>query len=195
MLLFVTDLPRVVRRGVSAGDDRYGVVGAIRSAESGRLSLWRRRREGVGRELRAGAMNVSICTDFKRRGGAPFKRFSVEGVADRRAVPHRVDLRRVVRADPFQRAMRCRSVAPGSRHQDIIRQSWRWHRQRSNGLRPDADFAWLVFGLSAALWASCHEGREIQIDTEAELQETMQRYPDSRRQAVPLPGSTVARTG
>ena len=50
---------------------------------------------------------------------------------------------------------------------------------RSTGPRPDADFAWLVFGLSAALWASCHEGREVRIDTEAELQETMQRYPES----------------
>ena len=36
-------------------------------------------------EIRAGDMTVSICTDFKRRGGGPFKRFSIEGVADRRA--------------------------------------------------------------------------------------------------------------
>ena len=66
-----------------------------------------------------------------------------------------------------------------SRHQSIIRQSWRWHCDPPSTLLPDSDFAWLVFGLSAALWASCHEGREIRIGSEADLQRTMRSYPDS----------------
>ena len=68
---------------------------------------------------------------------------------------------------------------PISRHQSIIRQSWRWHCDRPSTLLPDSDFAWLVFGLSAALWTSCHEGREIRIGSEADLQRTMRSYPDS----------------
>ena len=177
MLLFVTDMPpsfaEAFPRGITVTassapydppnpeDYRYGVVDG---------KVWG--------ELRAGAMNVSICTDFKRRGGKPFKRFCVEGVAGQR--PFRIELIFDGSCERIFFNGRAMSLGrAGSRHQDIIRQSWRWHRQRSNGVRPDADFAWLVFGLSSALWASCQEGAPIQIGTAAELQEAMQRYPDA----------------
>jgi predicted dehydrogenase len=139
-------------------------------------------------EISVGDMTVSICTDFKRRGGVPFKCFSIEGVASRRAF--RIEsifdgTREQVLFDGKVVA----SAGPGTRHQDIIRQAWRWHRERSTCPRPDADFASLVFGLSAALWASCHQGREVRIDTEAELQDTMERYPESVARRARYPGT------
>ena len=118
-------------------------------------------------------MTIGIHTDFKRKGARPFKRFRIEGLANRRdflieAIYDGLGERILFngKAEP--------PCAAASRHQDIVRQSWRWHREPSTNLRPDADFAWLVFGLSAALWMSCHEGREIRIESEEDLQEAMQ---------------------
>ena len=177
MLLFVTDrrasfaeaFPQGMTVAASSApydppnpeDYRYGVVDGK-----------------VTGEIRAGGMTVSICTDFKRRGGcrssASASRVSPTGVPSASSsifdgTRERVLLNGKVVA----------SAGAGNRHQDIIRQAWRWHREQSTGRRPDADFAWLVFGLSSALWASCHQGHEMRIDSEAELQETMQRYPES----------------
>ena len=193
MLLFVTDrcgsfaeaFPRGMTVTASSApyvppnpeDYRYGVVDGK-----------------VTGELRVGEMTVSICTDFKRRGGAPFKCFSVEGVANRGAF--RVES--VFDGTHEHVLLNGKVVASadgGNRHQDIIRQGWRWHREQSPGPRPDAGFASLVFGLSAALWASCHEGREVRVNTEADLQETMQRYPESVARQALYPGARVVRTG
>ena len=128
--------------------------------------------------IRAGDMTVSICTDFKRRGGVPSKCFRIEGVANRRAF-HIESVFDGTREQVLLNGKVVASTGTGNRHQDIIRQAWGWHRGRSDGPRPDADFASLVFGLSAALWTSCDQGREVRIDTEAELQETMEHYPES----------------
>ena len=139
-------------------------------------------------EIRAGDMTVSICTDFKRRGGVPLQVLQHRGCRQPACLPHRVRSS-TGRASTFLlNGKVVASAGPGNRHQDIIRQAWRWHRERSTGPRPDADFASLVFGLSAALWASCHQGREVRIDTEAELQETMQRYPESVARQARYPG-------
>ena len=176
-LLFVTDRPASFAEAFPQGiavaassapydppnpeDYRYGVV-------DGKVSG----------EIRAGGMTVSLCTDFKRRGGSPHKRFSIEGVAGRRAF----HIEFVSDGSCERLLFNGKAVPPGgaeSRRPDIIRQSWRWHRQQATAGRPDADFAWLVFGLSSALWASCHEGHELRIGSEADLREAMQRYPDS----------------
>ena len=124
----------------------------------------------VAGEIRAGGLTIGIRTDFKRRGTGPFKCFRVEGIAGRRYF--RVE---AIYDGLGERVLfNGKAAAPcdaASRHQNIVRRSWRWHREAPTGLRPDADFAWLVFGLSAALWASCHEGREIRIESEEDLRE------------------------
>jgi predicted dehydrogenase len=131
----------------------------------------------VAGELRSDGLAISIQTDFKRRGTGPFKRFRIEGCAGGRdfyieAIYDGLGERIVLDGE---------ALAPwgtASRHQDIVRQSWCWHC-KPPALRPDADFAWLVFGLSAALWTSCHEGREIRIECEDDLRRAMRSYPDS----------------
>ena len=131
----------------------------------------------VAGELRVDGLMIGIHTDFKRRGAGPFKRFRVDGFAGGRdfcieAIYDGLGERIVLDGE---------TLAPwgtASRHQNIVRQSWRWHC-KPPALRPDAEFAWLVFGLSAALWASCHEGREIRIEREDDLRRAMQCYPDS----------------
>lgn len=132
----------------------------------------------VAGEILADGITIGIHTDFKRKGARPFKRFRIEGSADNCGF-----LIEAIYDGSDERVLfNGKVVAPCigvSRHHDIITQSWRWHRNPGNALRPDADFAWLVFGLSAALWMSCHEGREIRIASEDDLQEAMQCYPDS----------------
>ncbi len=132
----------------------------------------------VAGEIRVDGLTIGIHTDFKRRGAGPCKRFSVEGIAGRRDF-----LIEAIYDGWGERILfNSKIAAPcgaASRHHDIVRQSWYWHRNPPATLRPDADFAWLVFGLSAALWASCHEGREIRIESEDDLRDAMQCYPDS----------------
>ena len=128
--------------------------------------------------IRAGGLTISLDTDFKRQGTTPYKSFEIVGVADGRdfAIEARYDAlgERLL----FNgKAYPCCTSA--SRHQSIIRRSWSWHCDPPSTLLPDSDFAWLVFGLSAALWVSCHEGREIRVGSEADLQQTMRSYPDS----------------
>jgi hypothetical protein len=132
----------------------------------------------VAGEILADGITIGIQTDFKRKGARPFKRFRIEGVADRRnflieAIYDGLSERILFNGEAMA------SCGAASRHHDIVRQSWRLHRGACTTLRPDADFAWLVFGLSAALWMSCHEGREVRIESEDELREAMQCYPDS----------------
>ena len=193
MLLFVTDrrasfaeaFPQGMTVAASSApydppnpeDYRYGVVDGK-----------------VTGEIRAGGMTVSICTDFKRRGGAPFKCFSIEGVANRRAF--RIEL--VFDGTREQVLLNGKVVASagtGNRHQDIIRQAWRWHRQQSTGPRPDADFASLVFGLSSALWASCHAGARGADQHRGRTAGDDAALSRERRQAGPLSRAKVVRTG
>ena len=129
-------------------------------------------------ELRIGGLTISVKTDFKRQHGTPRKLFTIEGIADHR------DFRIAATYDGLGEHVTFNGKAvpasgASSRHQDIVRQSWRWHIDPPAGLRPDVDFAWLVFGLSAGLWASCHDGREIRIASEDDLRDAMQRYPES----------------
>ena len=128
--------------------------------------------------IRAGGLTVSLDTDFKRQGATPYKSFVIAGFAAGR------DFAIDAVYDGFGERLlfngkACSAGGPVSRHQSIIAQSWRWHCDRPSTLLPDSDFAWLVFGLCAALWTSCHEGREIKIGSEADLQRTMRSYPDS----------------
>src|SRR5262249_4489328 len=103
----------------------------------------------VAGEILADGITIGIQTDFKRKGARPFKRFRIEGLADRRdflieAIYDGLSERIIFNGE---------ALAPcgaASRHHDIVRQSWRLHRDAPTTLRPDADFAWLVFGLSAA---------------------------------------------
>ena len=186
MLLFVTDrsasFPAAFPQGMTVAaasapydppnpeDYRYGVVDGK-----------------VTGEIRAGDMTVSICTDFKRRGGAPFKRFSIEGVSDGRAF--RIEsVFDGTREQVLLNGKVVASVGPASRHRTSSGRAGAGIASRSTGLRPDAGFASLVFGLSAALWASCHEGRELRIDTEADLRETMRCYPENVARQARYPG-------
>ena len=102
-------------------------------------------------------MTIGIHTDFKRKGARPFKRFRIEGLANHE-LRHRSDLRRYRRKHLFNGKAKS-PCATASRHIDIISQSWRWHCGPSTNLQQ-----WIslgsFFGLSAALWMSCHEGRE-----------------------------------
>jgi predicted dehydrogenase len=131
----------------------------------------------VAGELRADGLAISIDTDFKRRATGPFKRFRIEGFAGGRDF----QIESIYDGLGERIVLDGEALAPwgtASRHQDIVRQSWCWHCTPPP-LRPDADFAWLVFGLSAALWTSCHEGREIRIECEDDLRRAMRCYPDS----------------
>ena len=177
MLLFVTDRPASFKEAFPQGiavaasaapydppnpeDYRYGVVDGK-----------------VTGDIRAGEMTVRNLHRLQASGRSAVQVLQHRRCRQPACLPHRVGLRRHAR-DVLLDGKVVAISRPRNRHQDIIRQGWRWHCERSTGPRPDADFAWLVFGMSAALWASCHEGREMRIDTEAELQETMHRYPES----------------
>ena len=132
----------------------------------------------VSGEILVDGMTIGIHTDFKRKGARPFKRFRIEGLAN-----HREFVIEAIYDGTGERIVfngKAKSpCATASRHLDIVRQSWRWHCGPSTNLQPDVDFAWLVFGLSAALWMSCHEGREIRVKSEEDLRRAMQSYPDS----------------
>jgi predicted dehydrogenase len=131
----------------------------------------------VAGELRVDGLAIGIHTDFKRRGAGPFKRFCIDGLAGGRDF----HIEAIYDGSGERIVLDGETLAPwstSSRHQDIVRQSWCWHC-KPPALRPDADFAWLVFGLSAALWASCHEGREIRIECEDDLRRAMQCYPNA----------------
>jgi hypothetical protein len=136
--------------------------------------------------IRAGGITVSLHTDFKRRGGIPHKSFKVTGVAGRRDFV----IEALYDGSNERLLFNGKTVSlltSGSRHQNIIRQSWRWHRGSPPTLLPDSNFAWLVFCLSAALWASCHEGRAILIESDQDLQRAMRCYPDSLARRVRYP--------
>lgn len=185
MLLFVTDRARSFAKAFPQGitvaaaaapytppnpeDYRFGIV-------DGKVSG----------EICAGGMRVNICTDFKRRGGAAFKRFSIAGVSNRR--PFCIES--IFHGAGEQVLLNDEVVASsdhGRRHEDIIRRAWYWHRHQSTGPQPNADFAWLVFGLSSALWSSCHRVGQIRIDTEAELAKAMQCYSESLIDQATIP--------
>ena len=132
----------------------------------------------VSGEILVDGMTIGIHTDFKRQGARPFKRFRVEGLANHREFVIEAIYDGTGECIVFNGKAESPCVA-ASRHLDIVRQSWRWHCEPSTNLRPTADFAWLVFGLSAALWMSCHEGREIKVTSEEDLRRAMQSYPGS----------------
>jgi predicted dehydrogenase len=136
--------------------------------------------------IRAGELTVSLHTDFKRRSATPYKSFKIMGVAGRREFTIEVLYDGVGERLLFNNAVVLSSTS-ASRHQSILRHSWGWHCDPPSTLLPDSNFAWLVFGLSAALWASCHEGREIRIESEQDLRQAMRSYPDSlaRRACYP----------
>ena len=121
MLLFVTDrsasfaeaFPQGMTVAASAApydppnpeDYRYGVVDGK-----------------VTGEIRAGDMTVRICTDFKRRGGVPFKCFSIEGVANRRAF--RIEsVFDGTREKVLLNGKVVATAGRANRHQNIIRQA------------------------------------------------------------------------
>jgi hypothetical protein len=125
--------------------------------------------------LELGAQSIYGFDPGPRPG--PFKRFRVDGMAGGRDF----SIEAIYDGSGERIALDGETLSPWgttNRHQDIVRQSWRWHC-KPPALRRDADFAWLVFGLSAALWASCHEGCEIRIACEDDLRRAMQCYPDS----------------
>ena len=141
-------------------------------------------------------MKICVHTNFKRRTGGVFKRFRVEGLAAGRGFVLEMTYDSGSEYIMFDgsRLPPCPSLG---RHRDIILNSWRWHcGVDQTSQQPDADFAWLVFGLSAALWTSCHEGRKINIGSELDLRWATLQYPLSlAKRQLPRPSVQVAQRG
>lgn len=121
---------------------------------------------------------IVLHTNFKKKGARPSKRFAVQG----QAAGQSFCIEAVY--DGFKEYLIVNGVpiaTPGeqNRHKNIVTLSWSLHQQPGNALCPDVDFAWLVFGLSAALWESCFLGKAIKIRSTADLIEAMHSYPCS----------------
>jgi hypothetical protein len=127
--------------------------------------------------IAADGLNILLETDFKRRHSAPFKRFAVTGDADGRSITIEAVFDGCSEKVIVDGRMLAATTSRG-RHQEIILNAWRHHSGRAGDeVRPDAEFAWLVFGLSAALWTSCQQGQVLHVKTEDDLREVMQHYP------------------
>ncbi|NEO55960.1 MAG: hypothetical protein F6K54_24565 [Okeania sp. SIO3B5] len=129
-------------------------------------------------QIRMDNLLIEIYNDFKRKDlSRPLKKFLIQGVANNQPFV----IKQVY--DGFQEYLLLNDhlveeKEEQNRHKNTITYSWYLHQKSTLfRLKPDVEFAWLVFRLSATIWQSCFENRTVEIKTEKDMIEAVEFYP------------------
>lgn len=121
-----------------------------------------------------GSTTVRGCTDFK--AGAPFRKQRVlRGQGDGR--PWQIEVDYLEGAKHLKLNGVDQQVdAAGSSYEGVLQTFGRWlatdrERLMVSTCYPNGDFAHLTYRLSSLLWRSCYEGRQLSLDSTAQLLE------------------------
>ncbi len=133
----------------------------------------------VGGTLIGSDLFFELSSYFKRTGSKPFRESRIRGMRDGKLFRYLINYNH---SDNFETAkLNGKLLSPWckrSRYENIILNSWMFHKRGDEipVVKPDVEFAWLIFGLSAALWKSCHLKQSLAIRSETDLLQAAHEY-------------------